>query len=478
MRYNFSISHVPGKQLLIADALSRSPSQNPTETDESLHQEGNAFIDAVMQGLPATEKRIEQIKQLQQEDQACQLVTKYIYSSWPDKKSAPTVVRPFLSLAAEFSVENGLLMRGCRIVIPSSLQQELLSKLHTGHQGITRTRDRARQSVWWPSLSAQLETLVKNCETCCKNQRQRAQPLISSQLPELPWQKVGTDLFEWRNKNFLLIVDYYSRYIEIAKLSKTTAEEVILHTKSIFARHGISEIVFSDNGPQYTANAYEKFASDYQFEHKTSSPYFPQSNGEAERAVQTVKEMLKRSDDPYLSLLNYRSTPIQGGIYSPAELLMSRTLRTTLPTTRKQRTPKVPDAEEVRARDKQAKDRQKKNFDQYHGVRVLPDLKTGSKVWIPAKETEATVQSQVAPRSLQLSTDQGSEIRRNRRDIIALPETNSPQPDTDSPQPETQEDTNLIQEPEPEPDKSQAQAPRRSQRHSAPPDRYGTYVTH
>ena len=86
MRYNFSISHVPGKQLLIADALSRSPSQNPTEIDESLHQEGNAFIDAVMQGLPATEKRIEQMKQLQQEDQVCQLVTKYIYSSWPDKK--------------------------------------------------------------------------------------------------------------------------------------------------------------------------------------------------------------------------------------------------------------------------------------------------------------------------------------------------------------------------------------------------------
>ena len=103
-------------------------------------------------------------------------------------------------------------MRGCRIVIPPPLQQEILGKIHEGHQGITRSRDRARQSVWWPGLSTQLEELVRNCETCCKNQLQRAQPLVPSQLPDLPWQKVGTDLFEWRNKNFLLIVDYYSRY--------------------------------------------------------------------------------------------------------------------------------------------------------------------------------------------------------------------------------------------------------------------------
>ena len=233
--------------------------------------------------------------------------------------------------------------------------------------------------------------MVSNCETCCKNQLQRAQPLVPSQLPDLPWQKVGTDLFEWRNKYFLLIVDYYSRYIEIAKLSQTTAEEVILHTKSIFARYGIPEIVFSDNGPQYTAEAYEKFASDYQFEHRTSSPYFPQSNGEAEGAVKTVKEMLKRSKDPYLAMLNFRTTPIQGGIYSPAELLMNRVLRTTLPTTQKQRTPKVPIAEKVQARDKQNKDRQKKNFDQHHGVRRLPDLRPGDRVWFQAKQTEATV---------------------------------------------------------------------------------------
>lgn len=471
MRYDFSISHVPGKQLLIADALSRSTSQDPTDDDESFHQEGNAYIQLIMQYLPATERRIKQIKELQQQDEACQLVSKYCYSSWPDKKTAPRVVRPFLPLAAQFSIENGLLMRGSRIVIPPPLQQEILDKLHEGHQGITKCRDRARQSVWWPGLSTQLENLVTNCETCCKNQHQRAQPLVPSQLPELPWQKVGTDLFEWRNKHFLLIVDYYSRYIEIAKLSQTTAEEVILHTKSIFARHGIPEIVFSDNGPQYTAEVFEKFASDYQFEHETSSPYFPQSNGEAERAVKTVKEMLTKSKDPYLAMLSYRTTPIQGGAYSPAELLMSRKLRTAIPSTRKQRIPKVPDAGEVRARDKMTKDRQKRNFDKHHGARELPSVDEGDRVWIPTRNEEATViETDVAPRSHVIRTDQGSEIRRNRRDMIQLPEQQSPE-NEQSPQSSENEQSPVN-------DQSPQPGPRRSTRNSRPTEHFAPYVKH
>lgn len=471
MRYDFSISHVPGKQLLIADALSRSTSQDPTDDDESFHQEGNAYIQLIMQHLPATERRIKQIKELQQQDEACQLVSKYCYSSWPDKKSAPKVVRPFLPLAAQFSVENGLLMRGSRIVIPTPLQQEILDKLHEGHQGITRCRDRARQSVWWPGLSTQLENLVTNCETCCKNQHQRAQPLVPSQLPELPWQKVGTDLFEWRNKHFLLIVDYYSRYIEIAKLSHTTAEEVILHTKSIFARHGIPEIVFSDNGPQYTADVFEKFANDYQFEHETSSPYFPQSNGEAERAVKTVKEMLAKCEDPYLAMLSYRTTPIQGGAYSPAELLMSRKLRTTIPSTRKQRIPKVPDTEEVRARDKMTKNRQKRNFDKHHGARELPPVDEGDRVWIPTRNEEAIViQTDVAPRSHVIRTDQGSEIRRNRRDMIPLPEQQSPENELSSQSPENEQS--------PVNDQSPQSGPRRSTRTPRPIEHFAPYVQH
>ncbi len=135
-----------------------------------------------------------------------------------------------------------------------------------------------------------------------------------------------------------MIVDYFSRFIEIARLKQLTADEVITHAKSIFARHGIPESVVSDNGPQYSSEAFKQFAKDFQFEHLTSSPYFPQSNGEAERAVQTIKNLLRKKGDPYLALLAYRATPLEAG-YSPSELLMSRKLRTTIPTTRDHRVP-------------------------------------------------------------------------------------------------------------------------------------------
>ena len=360
-------------------------------------------------------------------------------------------------------------MRGCRIVIPQSLQQEILTKIHMAHQGITKCRDRARLSVWWPGLSTQLEELVKNCEICCKEQHQRAEPLIPSELPELPWQKVGTDLFEWKNDNYLLIVDYYSRFIEVVKLNRTTATEVINRTKTIFTRHGIPEVVFSDNGPQYSAEEYEKFSQDYQFEHKTSSPYFPQANGEAETAVRTVKELLEKNKDPHLALLNYHATPIQGGRYSPSELLMSRTLRTTIPTTRTQRVPRVPDREEVRTRDQRMKQRQKKNFDSHHGARTLPVLKTGDRVWIPTRQKEGTVQSGVAPRSLLVSTEDGSELRRNRKDIIELPQPNAGEQET---QTEREQERSPTSKPQTPP------RLRRSNRTPAPRQHFAPLIKH
>ena len=96
--------------------------------------------------------------------------------------------------------------------------------------------------------------------------------MIASALPDFPWQKVGTDLFQWKGKTYLLIVDFYSRYIEVALLNRLHAEEVITHAKSIFARHGIPEVVISDNGPQFSAKAFQDFAKEYQFTHRTSSP--------------------------------------------------------------------------------------------------------------------------------------------------------------------------------------------------------------
>ena len=433
------ISHVPGKDLIIADTLSRAPTVDVTESDQLLQKETDCFVDVVVESLPATEMQLRRIQQHQEADQVCQQIVSYCKSGWPEKHQLPTAVRPYYPVASEISVEHDLLMRGSRIIIPTSLRREMLSKIHVGHQGITKCRERARQSVWWPRLSTELEELVRNCTECCKMQKQRHQPLIPTPLPELPWKKVASDLFEWKQHTYLLIVDYFSRYIEIALLSRTTAEDVITHTKSVFARHGIPETVISDNGPQFASEAYRKFAQDFQFEHITSSPYFPQSNGEAERAVKTIKNLLKKKDDPYLALLAYHATPLETG-YSPSELLMNRMLRTTVPSTRKQREPGVPDIVSVRAKDKKLKSRQKKNFDSYHGARQLSPFSPGDTVWMPGRNSEALVRSSVDPRSYDVTSGNGT-FRRNRKDLIALP---NPNPNDSNPTDSNTNDSNTT----------------------------------
>ena len=193
-------------------------------------------------------------------------------------------------------------------------------------------------------------------------QVQHPEPLIPSPFPQQPWQRVGTDLFKWKKTDYLLVVDYYSRFIEIAKLTSTTAVGVISHLKSIFAHHGIPEVVVSDNGPQYSSAVFEKFSKEYEFDHVTSSPKYPQANGEAERVVKTTKQLLEKNSNPYLALLAYRSTPLENG-YSPSELLMGRKLRTTLPIAPKQLKPSLPKESVVREKERKLKKRNKRNFD-------------------------------------------------------------------------------------------------------------------
>ena len=339
MRYSFTISHVAGKNLITADTLSRAPVSTSNIQDEECYQEVEAYVNFVCQNLPASDKRIEQIIGYQRKDEICQQLVEYCKHGWPRKGEIPHVLRPYFSVSGEITIQNGLLMRGSRIIIPPPLRSDILETLHTGHLGISKCREKARNSVWWPNLSKQLADLVENCTTCCKFQKQAPEPLMPSVLPTLPWQKVATDLFKWKGATYLLIVDYFSKYIEISKLDNETSHEVVLRLKSVFARHRILQEVFSDNGPQYSSM---EFAKEYKFVHTTSSPKFPQSNGEAERAVRTIKTLLQKADDPYAALLAYRSTPVCCG-YSPAELLMNRQLRSTVPIAPTQLQPMVPD---------------------------------------------------------------------------------------------------------------------------------------
>ena len=139
-------------------------------------------------------------------------------------------------------------------------------------------------------------------------------------------------------------------------------------------------------------------------------------NGEAERAVQTVKNLLRKSTDPYIALLNYCTTPLQNG-YSPAELMMSRKLRNCLPAMLNQHIPFKPEVEKFKVKDEHFRNQQKYYPDLCRGAKETPQLSKGQPVWVKTPTTkEAVVVKNATPRSVVVQTEQGFQ-RRNRTQL-------------------------------------------------------------
>jgi hypothetical protein len=167
-------------------------------------------------------------------------------------------------------------------------------------------------------------------------------------------------------------VDYFSRFPEVITLTETSSSKVISSLKSMFSRYGVPETLLSDNGPQFASHEFDEFANAYEFTHITSSPHYPQSNGLAEQTVKTVKKLLKCSEDPYMGLLNYWSTPLPWCGKSPGELLMGRSLCNNLPQTSENLIPKWKHLSDFQQCEKEFKKKQKRNYDTRH--RVIPGI--------------------------------------------------------------------------------------------------------
>ena len=233
-------------------------------------------------------------------------------------------------------------------------------------------------------MSKSIEGKVKSCITCRKFNYVPPEPILPTNFPDKPWQHVATDLFEYNKRIYILVVDYFLSYIELALLSNTTSGAIITNLKSIFARHGIPEKLRSDNGPQYSSDEFKKFAHDYDFEHEKSSLGYPKCNGEAERAVKTIKSLLNKNSDPYIALLTYRSSPLQNG-YSPDELLFNRRIRTTLPSFPHNVPPPCINKDALLEKEDHYKKQMKANFDKRHRTKTQSILDCGDEVIVRKK---------------------------------------------------------------------------------------------
>ena len=224
--------------------------------------------------------------------------------------------------------------------------------------------------------------MIKQCHMCAKEAVAHKEPIIAAQLPTYPWQKIGSDLFELNGATYMLVVDYFYRYIEIVQVTVTSSMGIIEKLKPMFSRQGIPEFIVSDNGPQYSSHKMKEFAQLYGFTHITSSPRYPQSNGQAERAVQTVKKLLRTSGDLYLSVLNCNATPMPWCGFSPSELLMGRKVRTTVPQVAEHFCPKWPFLDQFYRKNQEFKRQQEKQYNRRLQTRPQLKLEEGEEVWI------------------------------------------------------------------------------------------------
>lgn len=193
--------------------------------------------------------------------------------------------------------------------------------------------------------------------------------------------------------------------------------------KAHFARHGIPDTVISDNGPQYSSQEFEQFSTAWEFKHVTSSPAYLQSNGKAESAVKTAKQLMEKAKraktDTYLAILEHRNTPSQGFHASPAQRLMSKRTKTLLPTHDSLLQPGVVNTEHA------VKDNQHKQTFYYNrGAKDLRPLQQGEQVrvqldtkhrsdWTPAKVLRIANN-----RSYTVKLENGTVVRRNRKTVL------------------------------------------------------------
>ena len=422
MRFHPKAEHVPGKELVVADTLSRNPLVNVTESSES-EEDVNAYVDAAVMSQPVSLEKLEQIKQATLSDPQLRLVLNYTINGWPKyAKDVPQEILQYYTVRGDLSVVNGKLILCSRIVVPSALRSEVLDRIHDGHQGVAKSRERANMAVWWPGISRDIQNKVSSCEFCQENlPSQRKEPLVTTPLPERAWKKIGADLCEHKGQQFLVVIDYYSRFPEIAYMSSTTSDHVINKLKDIFARWGIPEELVSDNGPQFSSELFSKFSQEYDFKHVTSSPYHPQANGEAESGVRIAKKILKQSD-PFVALMSYRATPHTATGVSPSQLMMGREIRTLLPTLESNLKPISVNYEAVAERDERSKTAYRQSFDKRHGVRNLSELQPGDAVLMKLDQQKGwktpgvVIAKSSMPRSYVVKTPQ-SVVRRNRRHL-------------------------------------------------------------
>lgn len=406
--YQYNIEFRPTGEHGNADGLSRLPI--PGTVPQDVDADPQVFNVSQMQSLPVN---VRQLRAATSSDPLLSKVLRYTRGNWP--RQVPQCLRPFSDRRNELTVEEGCLLWGIRVVVPQRLRAKLLDELHKDHPGVVRMKSVARSYMWWPGLDKDIQNLVKTCQACQATKgAPPVAPLHPWVWPSRPWQRLHLDFAgPFQGSMFLIGVDAFSKWPEVQVMTTTTASATLDMLRQWFSCHGIPEQVVTDNGTQFTSEAFAIFTKMNGIKHVRSAPYHPASNGLAERFVQSLKRSLQATvkDDRTLIqrlssyLLTYRTTPHATTGVPPCKLLMQRELRTRLSLLQPNPENSVMEKQD---RQKSSFDRRSRSRNFVEGDRVMVrDFRSGPN-WVPAVIVEV-----LGPVTYIVETDHGQHWKRH-----------------------------------------------------------------
>ena len=356
MGYNFTTQWLKGTDNQAADALSRHPHMQPADGDDLAEQETDTHHHqaATYPAMSITQIRMSAVLPSEQEnlhlqelrlhaeqDQSYQTLKSIITEGFPDQKtSLPDLLKQYWSIRDRLSIDDDLIVYGCRLLIPTSLRATLLSRLHDAHQGIARSQARARLTIYWPGIDQDIETFVKGCLHCQDRLPSNVkEPMTSKQVPERPFQQIAADFASYGGKQFLVLVDCKTDWPDIIAMGRdTTATKLAVTLRDHFCRTAASDLLWSDGGPQFTSRELATFLKTWGVAHAMSSPHYPQSNGKAEATVKAMKKLISaawsgRSISSHMHFYNIETPPAGKIDFHPRKNSLAILYRTrSLPT--------------------------------------------------------------------------------------------------------------------------------------------------
>ena len=328
----FTVVYKKGRDIPVADALSRVTPMDPEDNIKLPIIAVNMITKLVLMSTFAQDnfsRKLDRIRKSTSQDDQLTRLSRYINTGFPcEKKNLPRDLQDYWNYRDTLSVENGLITCGSRIIVPHEMRAEMMQYIHEGHQGKERCLLRARNTVFWPRISHDIQELIERCIIC--QEHGKSQPImgITQELPPFPWHTLATDIFYWKRMDFLIVADVFSKYFLVRKLINSTSTAVCAEIATIVTELGLPHVIRSDNGPCYSSKEFQQMLQRYNITHHTSSPHHPRSNGFVERMVGVAKKLMDKAGSegkPWISgLYEYRVTPQSGSIASPLQLLTQR----------------------------------------------------------------------------------------------------------------------------------------------------------